>query len=278
MSRTPAEERLLDVVVATFDNSPDARMKEVLTNLIRHLHEFVSEVHLTRDEWFAGIKFLTAVGQKCDDVRQEFILLSDTLGVSSLVEMINYRGTEGSTENTVLGPFYVPRSPHYENGASIVIDDDAGERLRIHGTIRSTDGKPIAGAEIDVWQTATHGGYAVQEPGKQNPDNLRGIFTSAGDGSYEFWTVRPVVYSIPDDGPVGQMLEANNRHPNRAAHTHLMVRAPGYHTVATHVFDADSAYLDSDAVFGVRDSLVVKFEPQADGTLAAPFDVVLTPV
>ena len=278
MSRTPAEERLLDVVVATFDNSPDARMKEVLTSLIKHLHEFVSEVHLTRDEWFAGIKFLTAVGQKCDDVRQEFILLSDTLGVSSLVEMINYKGTEGSTENTVLGPFYVPRSPHYSNDASIVLDDDSGERLHVHGTVSSTDGKPIAGAEIDVWQTATHGMYAVQEPGKQDPDNLRGIFTSGDDGHYSFWTVRPVVYSIPDDGPVGQLLEANNRHPNRAAHTHLMVRAPGYHTVATHIFDADSAYLDSDAVFGVRDSLVVKFEPQADGTLAAPFDVVLTPV
>ena len=209
-------------------------MKEVLTNLIRHLHEFVSEVHLTRDEWFAGIKFLTAVGQKCDDVRQEFILLSDTLGVSSLVEMINYKGTEGSTENTVLGPFYVPRSRHYENGASIVLDDDAGERLRIHGTIRSTDGKPIAGAEIDVWQTATHGMYAVQEPGKQDPDNLRGIFTSAADGIYSSGRA-PVVYSIPTTA----LSQCRSEQPASNGRPYSPHGAgAGAPTRATHVFDA----------------------------------------
>jgi catechol 1,2-dioxygenase len=271
------EQRLQDEVLATFDHSPDGRLGEIMQGVVRHLHQLVQELQLSPQEWLATIHFLTAVGQISSATRQEFILLSDTLGVSSLVEMINYAGAPGSTENTVLGPFYVPGSPARAYGDSIVVDHDPGERLTVSGVVTSLDGTPLAGATVDVWQTATSGHYAVQDR-NQDPQNLRGLFTTDGQGRYRFQTVRPVVYSIPDDGPVGQMLASVGRHPFRAAHVHLIVSAPGHHPVTTHVFDGDSAYLDSDAVFGVRETLVRRFEPDGDGGRAATFDVVLTPV
>jgi protocatechuate 3,4-dioxygenase beta subunit len=276
VNRSASEEQLLHDVRASFRNSEDPRFRQLMHAVVRHLHEFVSEVELTRDEWAAAIRFLTEVGQWCDDVRQEFILLSDTLGVSSLVEMINGSADPRTTENTVLGPFYVPGSPERDFGGSIVVDDDSGDPVIVSGAVRSTDGAPIVGAKIDVWEAAAHGLYAVQDPGRQHPDNLRGVFRTDPEGRFEFQAVRPVVYPVPDDGPVGRLLRRAGRHAMRAAHLHLMVSASGYESVITHLFDAESGYLDSDAVFGVRPSLIVPFNKTESGQLTARFDVALS--
>jgi protocatechuate 3,4-dioxygenase beta subunit len=256
---------LTDEVVAAFANAPDARARELAQAAVRHLHAFAAEVGLTRAEWKAGIDFLTAIGQITTETRQEFILLSDTLGLSSLVETLI---ASSGTEHTVLGPFYVPGSPRRELGSSILVDDDPGERVELAGRVRSADGTPLR-ATLDVWQNASNRLYAVQDPG-QSPENLRGIFETGGDGAFSFTTVRPVPYQIPHDGPVGAMLAATARHPWRPAHIHFLVTAPGFVPLTTHVFDAASEYLDSDAVFGVRDGLVASF----DGGRAT-FDFVL---
>src|SRR5215472_5425870 len=260
-SATSAGQLLADVE-RSFSASPDRRLQEVMTAAVRHLHAFIEEVRPTTEEWRTGIDFLTAVGHECSETRQEFILLSDVLGVSSLVEMLAFGGAEGATENTVLGPFYVPGSPLRRKGDSILEDPDEGQRLLVQGRVTGLEGRPVGGATVDVWQNASNRLYAVQDPG-QHPHNLRGRFVTEDDGTFAFRTVRPVPYPIPDDGPVGRMLHSSGRHPWRAAHVHLLVSAPGYRTLTTHVFDAEGDYLDSDAVFGVRDSLVVRF--RADG-------------
>lgn len=270
-----AHAELLADVLTRYEKATNPRLREITEAAIRHLHAFVEEVGLQRDEWFAGIQFLTATGQKCDDARQEFILLSDTLGVSSLVEMVTHDGGEGSTENTVLGPFYVPGSPHRNRGESMLIDADAGDRVVIRGTVADMDGKPIEGAILDCWQNATAGFYAVQQPGEQSAENLRGIYTTDADGTYEIRTVRPVPYPIPSDGPVGDSLKAHGRNWMRPGHTHMWVRADGLKELITHVFDEETDYLRDDAVFGVRDSLIRRFTPDDSGELAATFDVVL---
>lgn len=229
---------------------------------MRHLSAFVEEVGLTREEWRAGIDFLTAVGQKCDRDRQEFILLSDTLGVSMLVEMVNVQPTAGATEPTVLGPFYVPGAPPRHFGDSIVDDPSTGgESLVLHGSVRDLDGRPVPGATIDVWEVQPNGLYDIEEDGERR--NLRGVFTSLDDGRYEIRTVRPVDYTIPDDGPVGTMLRAAGRESWRPAHVHLMVQARGFRPLVTHVFDHRSPWLGNDAVFGVRDSIIA---PMDDGS------------
>ncbi len=277
MTGLASAEQLLADVERSFSGSRDARLREVMEAAVRHLHAFVSEVRPSRDEWRAGIEFLTAVGQTCSETRQEFILLSDVLGVSSLVEMLTFGGAEGATENTVLGPFYVPGSPMRQNGDSILEDPDRGEPLLVQGRVTDLVGRTLAGAVVDVWQNASNRLYAVQDP-NQHRHNLRGRFRSEQDGSFAFQTVRPVPYTIPADGPVGRMLRASDRHPWRAAHVHLMVSAPGHKTLTTHLFDAESDYLDSDAVFGVRDSLIVKFTPDPEGSgVVAQFDVALEP-
>jgi catechol 1,2-dioxygenase len=276
MVSTASEERLVDEVLNTFENTPDERLHEVVRAVIRHLHELVREVGLTQEEWLTAVRFLTDVGKAATDTRQEFILLSDVLGVSSLVEMLNYRGAAGSTENTVLGPFYVPGSPRRRNGDSIIETDYPGQRLVVSGLVRSMDGTPIEGATVDVWEGASNGLY-FQQDADQTPTNLRGVFTTDAQGRYEFVTLRPVPYPVPTDGPVGRLLQATGRHPMRAAHIHLIVSAPDHYPVTTHIFDSESLYLDSDAVFGVRDSLIVKFEALPDGRAAATFDVTLTP-
>ena len=270
-----AHQELLAEVLSRYEQSPNPRLREISEAAVRHLHAFVEEVGLQRDEWFAGIQFLTATGQKCDDTRQEFILLSDTLGVSTLVEFVTHGGTEGATENTVLGPFYVPGSPQRDRGESMLVDDDQGDRVVIRGTVTDNAGTPLAGATLDCWQNATAGSYAVQQPGIQSAENLRGIYTTDDDGSYEVRTVRPVPYSIPDDGPVGDILRANRRGSMRPGHTHMWVKSEGCKDLITHVFDAETDYLHEDAVFGVRPSLVRKFVPDANGELATTFDVVL---
>ena len=270
-----AHQELLADVLSRYAASPNPRLREISEAAVRHLHAFVEEVGLQRDEWFAGIQFLTATGQMCDDTRQEFILLSDTLGVSALVEFVTHGGSEGTTENTVLGPFYVPGSPARERGESMLVDPDDGDRVVIRGTVTDDSGTPLAGATLDCWQNSTAGSYAVQQPGVQSAENLRGIYTTDADGTYELRSVRPMPYSIPSDGPVGDVLRANGRGVMRPGHTHLWVRSPGCKDLITHVFDADTDYLHEDAVFGVRPSLVRRFVPGDDGEFVATFDVVL---
>jgi catechol 1,2-dioxygenase len=271
------EEALTEEVVARLDGTPDLRLREVMQALVRHLHAFAREVRLTDAEWIAGIGFLTETGQISDDVRQEFILLSDTLGLSSLVDLINNaNATPGATETTILGPFYVPNSPQRAFGDSMIEFDDGGELTTVSGRVLGHDGSPIPNAVLDVWQNSANGFYAVQQPEVQPPTNLRGIFHTDQQGRYEFRTVRPKPYPIPADGPVGHLIDITGRHPWRAAHLHVKVSADGFRSLTTHVFDASSAYLDSDTVFGVKGSLVADFRPSGDGPLECSVDFVLT--
>lgn len=272
------EDRLTDEVVARLAATPDPRLREVMQALVRHLHAFAKEVRLTDEEWLAGIRFLTETGHLCDDVRQEFILLSDTLGFSSLVDLINHSDSDAmATEPTIVGPFYVVESPWRENGESMVEFDDGGEPTILRGVVRGPDGDPIVGAVVDVWQNAATGFYAVQQPDVQPPTNLRGRYRTDGEGRYEVRTVRPVPYPIPNDGPVGRLLRDTGRHEWRAAHIHLKAWAPGFQPLTTHVFDRQSDYLESDTVFGVKDSLVADFVPGDDGLLVCVHDIVLAP-
>ena len=259
------EAELTGEVTGRLAGTPDPRLREVMTALVRHLHGFATEVRLTEAEWLAGIEFLTAVGHLTDERRQEFILLSDTLGLSSLVDMITH-GAGGSevTESTVLGPFYRPGAPWRVDGESIVLGGPAGEPLLVRGQVRSSSGVPLAGAVVDVWQTAPNGMYDTQDP-EQPAGNLRGRFRAGPDGGYRLRTVRPVDYPVPDDGPVGALLAATGRHPWRAAHIHAIVSAPGHASLTTHIFDSASQYLDSDTVFGVKPSLVRDFAAGPDG-------------
>jgi protocatechuate 3,4-dioxygenase beta subunit len=272
---TAAADELLADVLGRLEGSTNQRLKEVTASLVKHLHAFAIDVNLQRDEWMQGIQFLTATGKICDDVRQEFILLSDTLGLSTLVEQLTHNGSDAGTDNTVLGPFYVPGSPERAFGASMLIDADSGDRVVIRGRVTDVEGAPLANVKLDVWQNATDGFYACQVPGAQHPENLRGVYRTDADGYYEIRTVRPVPYPIPDDGPAGALLKANNRFWWRPGHMHLWASHPRYKELITHVFDAASDYLTSDAVFGVRPSLVRGFTPDATGELAAQFDIVL---
>lgn len=276
----------VETVNARMDPTTDPRLAQVMAIVVKHLHAAVVEAQLTGDEWLAAIEFLTATGQMCSDWRQEFILLSDALGVSMLVDAINHDRPAGSTENTVLGPFHLADAPHYANGADISLDGK-GEPLLVHGRVLDDTGKPIAAATLDVWQANADGFYDVQQKGIQPDFNLRGVFTSEADGRYWFRSAKPRWYPIPDDGPVGRMLAALGRHPNRAAHLHFIVTAAGYDTVVTHIFTPDCPYLAEDAVFGVKASLVadfIKVDDPARATaagLTTPFwdvgwDMVLT--
>jgi hydroxyquinol 1,2-dioxygenase len=261
--RNLTEQNLTEAVLAKLDGCQDARFKQIMASLIKHLHAFVREVELTEAEWFAGIQFLTATGQKCDDKRQEYILLSDTLGVSMLVDAINHRKPGGATESTVLGPFYVSGAPELPIGADIS-EGLAGEKAYFSGRVLAPDGKPIAGATLDLWSTDNEGWYDVQLQGQGM--RARGKIRTDAEGRYAFWTVKPVSYPIPTDGPVGQMLLRMGRHPYRPAHTHMIVSAPGYEPVTTHLFVEGDPYLESDAVFGVKNSLVVGFARREPGT------------
>lgn len=252
------EAQSAEVVNARMAPDADPRLREIMTVMVRHLHAAVKEVKLTSEEWFQAIGFLTEVGHMCSDWRQEFILLSDTLGVSMLVDAINHHRPEGATENTVLGPFHVSGAPQYANGADISLDGK-GEPLVVQGRVTDPSGRPVAGATIDVWQANDDGFYDVQQQGIQPEWNLRGVFTSDEEGRYWFRSAKPRFYPIPHDGPVGRMLQALGRHPNRAAHLHFIVTAPGFERVITHIFTPDCPYLAEDAVFGVKDSLIADF-------------------
>lgn len=265
------EHNITEMAIERMANAKNERLRQVMESLLRHLHDFVREVELTEEEWMAGIQFLTATGQKCDDKRQEFILLSDTLGVSMLVDAINNRKPAGATQSTVLGPFYRPGARVFETGESIA-GDTPGEEVHISGRVTDADGNPIEGAILDVWQTAPNGLYEVQDP--EQPDmNLRGKFRTDADGRYAFRTVKPVSYSVPDDGPVGQLLKALGRHTIRPAHVHFIVSAPGFEPVTTHLFTEGDPYIDSDVVFGVKSSLIVTYHPVTDEAEAAKLGI-----
>lgn len=259
------EHTITQAVVDRLADTPDPRLKAVLTSLVRHLHDFVRDVDLTFAEWQAGIAFLTRTGQTCDAHRQEFILLSDTLGVSMLVDAINHRMPEGATETTVLGPFYVQEAPERPNGADIAGPLE-GTPLLVTGSVAAADGTPLGGASVDVWHADEDGAYDVQQLDRLGGLAGRARFCTDAEGRFRFWTIMPTWYPIPDDGPVGDMLKATARHPNRPTHVHFMIAAPGHETLITHVFSADSPWLDSDAVFGVKDSLVAAFAEHPPGT------------
>ncbi len=267
-----------EIVIARAGSETDDRLAEVMASLVRHLHAFAKDIHLTQEEWEYGIGFLTRTGQICSGERQEFILLSDVLGVSMLVDAINNRRPEGATENTVFGPFHVADAPIREMGANISLDGK-GESCRFEGRVLDLDGDPIAGATVDVWSDNADGFYDVQQPGIQPKWNNRGRFITGPDGRYAFVGVKPVSYPIPDDGPVGQMLGHLGRHPYRPAHMHYLVTAPGFQRLVTHTFVGGDEYLTSDAVFGVKDTLVAPYERVEGGDTLwrSPFDFVLVP-
>ncbi len=254
----------------------DARLAKVMTSLVQHLHGFIKDVGLTQEEWDYGIGFLTRTGQMCSGERQEFILLSDTLGVSMLVDAINNRRPTPATENTVFGPFHVADAPVRAMGDTISLDGK-GESCLFEGRVLDLDGAPIEGATVDVWSDNADGFYDVQQPGIQPKWNNRGRFITGPDGVYAFRGIKPVSYPIPDDGPVGQMLGHLGRHPYRPAHMHYLITAPGYQKLVTHTFVGGDDYLTSDAVFGVKDTLVAPFERcEGDETLwRSPFDFIL---
>ena len=262
--RNLADAELTRMVEASFDNTPDPRLRDVLQALARHLHAFASEVELTEEEWFGAIRFLTRTGQMCDDKRQEFVLASDVMGLSMTVIGINHRHPSGATESTVFGPFFIEGSPAFENGDDLA-NGAPGIPCYVSGVVRSVDGDPIAGARLEIWQADEEGLYDVQYEGLDEARGRGHLFSDA-EGRYSFWTVQPEAYPIPVDGPVGELLAATHRSPMRPAHIHFMVTAPGYQTLITHVFDETDEYLDTDAVFGVRSSLLTSFERHEDGT------------
>ncbi|MDP2073982.1 intradiol ring-cleavage dioxygenase [Hydrogenophaga sp.] len=266
---------ITQAVMARFAQTPDPRLKEIMTSLVQHLHAFAREVKLTEAEWMQGIEFLTATGQKCDDKRQEFILLSDTLGLSMLTVAMNNDKPPGCTEATVFGPFHVEDAPHIELGGDVA-QGAKGLPCEVRGTVRGLDGAPVPHAHIEVWQADAEGLYDVQRA-DCNKAQARGVLQADAQGQYHFTSILAEAYPIPDDGPVGDMLKATKRHPWRPAHLHFLIQAPGYQTLITHVFRNGDQYLDSDAVFGVRESLIADWLPQADGRYLVEFDFVLNP-
>ena len=271
------EENSVETVNDRIGPQTDERLAHVMERLVHHLHAFVKDVELSPAEWERAIGFLTKTGQICDANRQEFILLSDVLGASMLVDAINNRRPEGATENTVLGPFHVDGAPKYEMGSNITLQGN-GESCLFKGIVTDLEGRPIKGAQIDVWSDNEDGFYDVQQPQLQPMFNNRGVFETAADGRYHFRGIKPVSYPIPDDGPVGQLLGKLGRHPYRPAHMHFIVSAPDHETVTTHIFVGGDEYLRSDAVFGVKETLISEFErtPEGPADWQSVFDFVLT--
>jgi catechol 1,2-dioxygenase len=268
------ESKSAQVVNGRMGAQAPERLAQVMQSLVHHLHAFVKDVELTEEEWAVAIEFLTETGQICSDERQEYILLSDVLGVSMLVDAIQNRKPKGATPSTVFGPFHVEGAPERPMGASISLDGK-GERCLFQGRVLDIEGRPIEGAVVDVWSDNADGFYDVQQPGIQPKWNNRGVFRTGADGRYWFYGIKPVSYPIPDDGPVGKMLRQIGRHPFRPAHTHFRVMAEGYATVITHTFVAGDAYISNDTVFGVKRDLIVEFVQGDDKGWTADFDFVL---
>ncbi len=262
------EDNITRAVIGMHANAGDARLREVMTSLVQHLHSFAREIALTEDEWFRGIQFLTDAGHITTDKRQEFILLSDTLGLSMLVTALNNKKPQGCTEATVFGPFHVEGSPRVELGGDVA-NGALGEPCFVRGTVVDIDGRPVPHAELQVWQADAAGHYDVQyaaQPGADHEHRARATLNADAAGHFHFKSIRAEAYPIPHDGPVGKMLEALGRHPWRPAHLHFMISAPGYERLITHVFRNGDRYLDSDAVFGVRSSLIADWIEHAPGT------------
>ncbi|WJR80528.1 intradiol ring-cleavage dioxygenase [Bradyrhizobium sp. NP1] len=258
---------LTAAVVTSFDETPNERAKFLLQELVKSLHDFVRRTDLTFDEWGYAIDFLTRVGQKCTDTRQEFILLSDVLGVSMLVDAVNHRERGGATETTVLGPFYVGEHKETAHGTDISSELE-GERMFVQSRVTDLKGKPLAGVAVDVWHADGDGYYDSQKPSYEtHGPSSRARFVTDADGRFFFRTILPCSYPIPTDGPVGEMIIQTRRHPMRPAHVHFLVNAPGYEPLITHVFIDGDKYLDSDVVFGVKDELVADVEPRRDATM-----------
>ena len=268
MTAADAGRTLTEQVVASFDNAENPRLRQVMQSLVRHLHAFALDVEISMSEWELAIGFLTRTGQMCDDKRQEFILLWDTLGVSMLVDALNPRSIEGATETTGLGPCRVPPLEVRAPGSDIS-GGASGTPLHVQAQVTSPDGAPLADAWVDVWQSDDDGYYDVQKPGQE--ENLRARFVTDAEGRFSFWSIVPVPYPIPTDGPVGKMLQLAGRHPYRPAHIHFMIGRAGYDTLVTHLFIENDPYLDSDAVFGVKPQLIVHLD-DAEGGWAASGD------
>ncbi len=270
--RNLTEENLTDIVIERIA-SANPRSQEVIVKLIKHLHAFIRDIEPTEKEWFQAIDFLTRTGQKCDDKRQEFILLSDVLGVSMLVDAINHRTVGDETESTVTGPFHTEANV-YPMGENIAKGEEVkrGEMTVVSGRILDPDGNPISHALIDVWQADDVGYYDIQDS-NQPEMNLRGVFETGPDGTFWFKTIKPTAYPVPTDGPVGELLNASGRHPMRPAHIHFWIKAAGYEDLITHIFVEGDEYLDSDAVFGVKESLILAFNQSNDQSAAERYDV-----
>ena len=260
------EDNLTDEVVARLKQTKDKRLREIMTSAVKHLHAFAQEVHLTEEEWFEGIKFMTAVGQKCDGKRQECILLSDVLGLSMMVVALNHKTAPGATEATVLGPFFAHGAKEYGYGGDLREGATMkGEDVWVSGRVLSVDGKPVPNAALDIWQAKADGIYDLQTDGEFE---LRGRVKANAKGEYAFASYKPKFYSIPMDGPVGDLVRATGNRHMRPAHMHAIVSAPGYQQVITHVFVEGDPYLDGDAVFAVKDSLVAKYKKVNDAAEA----------
>ena len=258
-------QQITEMSYASFAGAPNERTREMAQALVRHLHAFVAEVKPTPDEWMGGIEFLTRVGHMCQGARQEFILLSDVLGVSMLVDTLNNSGDGATTESTVLGPFYVESPPVAEQGANIATGGE-GVPLWIDVRVTDKDGNPLPGAVVDIWEGGPDGLYDVQRDLPSGEHDLRGRFLADDDGRVGCWAISPVSYPVPDDGPVGQLLKATGRHPWRPAHVHFKIAARGFAPLVTHIFASGDQYLSSDAVFGVKPSLVIDLTDHAPGT------------
>lgn len=265
------EDTITQIVLGRHAEASNPRLKQIMTSVVQHLHAFARDVQLTEEEWFKGIQFLTDVGHITDDKRQEFILLSDTLGLSMLVTALNNRKPIGCTESTVFGPFFVENAPEYQNGDDVG-NGAKGEPCFVSGRITGFDGELVPNARIEVWQADSDGFYDVQYEGAAS-NHGRGMLRSLADGSFHFKSITAESYPIPHDGPVGRMLTALGRHPWRPAHLHFMIEAPGYETLITHVFRSGDKYLNSDAVFGVRSSLIADWQRHGPGRAPDGSDV-----
>jgi hydroxyquinol 1,2-dioxygenase len=251
------------------ETTPDPRLREIIKALTRHLHDFAREVKLTEDEWMKGIQFLTAAGHMSTGSRQELILLSDTLGLSQLVVAQSHRRPEEVSEQTVLGPFHVEGAPQLPSHGAEITRGSVGDPLLVSARVVDADGKPVADAVVDVWHAGADGFYDVQDPAwKLDESRLRGVFHTDEDGRFSYWTILPLYYPIPTDGPVGEMIRATKRHPYRPAHIHYRITHAGFDPLVTHIFVDGDEYLDSDCVFGVRSSCIGHYPKHEAGTAA----------